>query len=99
MLSRRVAVQVVSIARGCARIDSGLDTAKIGSDGRRRGHRARLLAVIEVRKTFPHGLGSKAVFPTPKPDFRYPPGSGHCSPAVLSLRHGYDALCPGHGSD
>jgi hypothetical protein len=59
MLSRRVAVQVVSMARGCARIDSGPDTAKIGSDGRRRGHRARLLAVIEVRKTFPHGLDPK----------------------------------------
>ena len=47
----------LSMARGCARIDSRLDTAKIGSAGRLEVHRARLLAVIGVRKTFPHGLG------------------------------------------
>src|SRR6266436_2545147 len=34
------------MARGCALIDSRLDTAKIGSDGRVEVHRARLLAVF-----------------------------------------------------
>jgi hypothetical protein len=47
----------LSMARGCARIDSGPDTAKIGSANRVEVHHARLLAVIGVRKTFPHGLG------------------------------------------
>ena len=51
----------LSTARGCARIDSKLDTAKIGSAGLLEVHRARLLAVIGVRKTFPHGLDP---FPT-----------------------------------
>ena len=49
----------LSMARGCARIDSRLDTAKMGSDGRVEVHHTRLLAVIGVRKTFPHGLGQK----------------------------------------
>ena len=59
---RRVLVRAVkplrslSTARGCARIDFELDTAKIGSAGLLEVHRARLLAVIGVRKTFPHGL-------------------------------------------
>ena len=48
----------LSMARGCARIDAGPDTAKIGSADRVQDH-ARLLAVIGVRKTFPHGLGQK----------------------------------------
>src|SRR5450755_4134800 len=47
----------LSMARGCARIDSKPDTAKIGSADRVEVHHARLLAVIGVRKTFPHGLG------------------------------------------
>ena len=47
----------LSMARGCARIDSRPDTAKIGSAGRVEVHHARLLAVIGVRKTFPHSLG------------------------------------------
>ena len=47
----------LSMARGCARIDAGPDTAKIGSADRVQVHHARLLAVIGVRKTFPHGLG------------------------------------------
>ena len=51
----------LSMARGCARIDAGPDTAKIGSADRVQDH-ARLLAVIGVRKTFPHGLGQKATF-------------------------------------
>lgn len=49
----------LSMARGCARIDAGPDTAKIGSADRVQVHHARLLAVIGVRKTFPHGLGQK----------------------------------------
>lgn len=44
----------LSMARGCARIDAGPDTAKIGSADRVQVHHARLLAVIGVRKTFPH---------------------------------------------
>src|SRR6476619_286578 len=53
----------LSMARGCARIDSRPDTAKIGSVDRVEVHHARLLAVIGVRKRFntawvktgPHG--------------------------------------------
>ena len=51
----------LSMARGCARIDAGPDTAKIGSADRVQVHHARLLAVIGVRKTFPHGLDPKSV--------------------------------------
>src|SRR5450759_5191831 len=40
------------MARRCARIDSRLDTAKIGSDGRVEIHRARLLAVLGDEKRF-----------------------------------------------
>jgi hypothetical protein len=47
----------LSMARGCAWIDAGPDTAKIGSGDCVQVHHARLLAVIGVRKTFPHGLG------------------------------------------
>ena len=43
----------LSMARGCARIDSRPDTAKIGSAGRVEVHHARLLAVMGK---FPHGL-------------------------------------------
>ena len=46
----------LSTARSCARIDSRPDTAKIGSADRVEVHHARLLAVIGVRKTFPHSL-------------------------------------------
>ena len=46
----------LSMAQG-ARIDSRPDTAKIGSADRVEVHHARLLAVIGVPKTFPHGLG------------------------------------------
>src|SRR5258707_15573356 len=46
----------LSMARGCARIDSRPNTAKIGLPDRVEVHHARLLAVIGVRKTFPHGL-------------------------------------------
>ena len=47
----------LSMARGCARIDAGPDTAKIVSAGRLKVQHARSLVVIGVRKTFPHGLG------------------------------------------
>jgi hypothetical protein len=46
----------LSMARGCARIDAGPDKAKIGSADRVQVHHARLIAVIGVRKTYPHGL-------------------------------------------
>jgi hypothetical protein len=52
-------LRLLSTARGCVRIDSRLDTAKIGSTDRVEVHHARLLAVIGVRKTFPHGLDPK----------------------------------------
>ena len=50
------------MARGCARIDAGPDTAKIGSADRVQVHHARLIAVIGVRKTYPHGLGQSRHF-------------------------------------
>ena len=46
----------LSGARGCARIDSRLDTAKICSDGRADVDHARLRAVSGKWKTFSHGL-------------------------------------------
>ena len=52
----------LSMARGCARIDAGPDTAKIGSADRVQVHHARLIAVIGVRKTYPHGLGQHSDF-------------------------------------
>ena len=52
----------LSMARGCARIDAGPDTAKIGSADRVQVHHARLIAVIGVRKTYPHGLGQSRHF-------------------------------------
>jgi hypothetical protein len=55
----------LSTIRGCARIDSRPDTAKIGSADRVEVHHARLLAVIGVRKTFPHGLDPKETSATP----------------------------------
>jgi len=63
-----------SMARGCARIDSGPDTAKKGSADRVEVHHARLLAVIGVPKTFPHGLGQK------------PTASRECSMSASSLK-------------
>src|SRR5437016_4369806 len=48
------------MARGCALIDSRLDTAKIGSDGRVEVHRARLLAVFGGTKNVSTRPGSKA---------------------------------------
>jgi hypothetical protein len=67
----------LSMARGCARIDSRPDTAKIGSADRVEVHHARLLAVIGVRKTFPHGLGQKLKSSRRANVFRFAPESGH----------------------
>src|SRR5258706_8151671 len=69
----------LSMARGCARIDSRPDTAKIGSADRVEVHHARLLAVIGVRKTFPHGLGQKAKCSLRADVFRFGPNNGHRS--------------------
>jgi hypothetical protein len=49
----------LSGARGCARIDSRLDTAKICSDGRADVDHARLRAVLGKWKTFSHSQGHK----------------------------------------
>src|SRR5258705_13449108 len=66
----------LSMARGCARIDSRPDTAKIGSADRVEVHHARLLAVIGVRKTFPHGLGQNRKSSMRAYVFRFAPESG-----------------------
>jgi hypothetical protein len=66
----------LSMARGCARIDSRPDTAKIGSADRVEVHHARLLAVIGVRKTFPHGLGQNRKYSLRADDVRSTPESG-----------------------
>ena len=57
MVRAMTPLRSLSTARGCARTDSRPDTAKIGPAGRDDVSHARLLAVIGVRKTFPHGLG------------------------------------------
>jgi hypothetical protein len=46
----------LSMARGCARIDSRPDTAEIGSADRIEAYPAGSLAVAGVPKAFPHGL-------------------------------------------
>jgi hypothetical protein len=65
----------LSMARGCARIDSRLDTAKMGSDGRVEVHHTRLLAVIGVRKRF-HTAWVINGPAAPKSNFRSSPESG-----------------------
>lgn len=62
----------LSMARGCARINSRLDTVKIGPAGRIKVNHARLLAIIWVRKTFLHGLDPKATS-TQHPSNHSPP--------------------------
>src|SRR6267143_3545526 len=47
----------LSVARACARVDSGLDKAKISSDRRVDADRPRLRAVFGGGKTFLHSLG------------------------------------------
>jgi hypothetical protein len=65
-----------------ARASSVIDTAKIGSAGRVEVHHARLLAVIGVRKTFPHGLGQKAKYSLRADVFRFATDSGHLATAA-----------------
>ena len=70
----------LSMARGCARIDAGPDTAKIGSADRVQDHHARLIAVIGVRKTYPHGLDPERTFGRIPATSRSPlrhPGDAH----------------------
>ena len=67
----------VQVARGCARINSRPDTAKIGSANRVEVHYARLLAVVGVRKTFRHGLD-----PQRKPNQHLRPAVFHFSVAA-----------------
>ena len=45
-------LRLLSTARGCVRIDSRLDTAKICSDGRVDVDHARLRIVLENKKHF-----------------------------------------------
>ena len=70
----------LSMARGCARTDSRPDTAKIGSDDRVEVHHARLLAVIGVRKTFPHGLGQLQTLDEPTVEVCFAPVTEHRPP-------------------
>src|SRR5258708_15663055 len=65
------------MARGCARIDYRPDKAKIGSADRVEVHHARLLAVIGVRKTLPHGLGQNRKSSLRAHVFRFTPESRH----------------------
>src|SRR6266849_3495767 len=93
------------MARGCALIDSRLDTAKIGSDGRVEVHRARLLAVFG---------GTKNVSTRPGPIAEvalkvrnslmrtksaaclssYPRGGGYVQHGIALLRH--HGVCLSH---
>src|SRR5882757_496711 len=54
----------LSVARAWARVDSGLDKAKISSDRRVDADRPRLRAVFRGGKTFLHGLGHQRKSPT-----------------------------------
>jgi hypothetical protein len=47
------------VARGCARVDYKLATAKTCSNSRVDVDRHRLLAVFQGGKTFSHGLGPR----------------------------------------
>src|SRR4029453_15109550 len=64
------------MARGCALIDSRLDTAEICSDGRVHVDHAQLPAVFGGEKTFPHGLGQNRKSSMRAYDFRFTPESG-----------------------
>src|SRR2546427_10819262 len=70
------------MARGCALIDSRLDTAKICSDGRVHVDHAQLPAVFGGEKTFSHGLGQNRKSSMRANVFRFAPESGH--PAMQS---------------
>src|SRR5258707_12296959 len=65
------------MVRGCALIDSRLDTAKICSDGRVHVDHAQLPAVFGGEKTFSHGLGQNRKSSMRAYVFRFAPESGH----------------------
>src|SRR5260370_7407642 len=73
------------MARGCALIDSRLDTAKICSDKRVHVDHAQLPAVFGGEKTFSHGLGQNRKTSIRAYVFRFAPKSGHCAT---------DSACP-----
>src|SRR5258706_16362745 len=73
------------MVRGCALIDSRLDTAKICSDGRVHVDHAQLPAVFGGEKTFSHGLGQNRKSSMRAHVFRFAPKSGHCAT---------DSTCP-----
>ena len=89
----------LSMARGCARIDSRPDTAKIGSVDRVEVHHARLLAVIGVRKTFPHGLDPKRTSGPHPSKFQKSSRLEESPVALLETRHRLSLrdgrCCPG----
>src|SRR6202051_3464150 len=89
-------LRLLSTARGCVRIDSRLDTAKIGSTDRVEVHHAPLLAVIGVRKTFPHGLDPKRPFKRLGGVGRSP---GQRSPRCLNSRYPGNASIPQASSE
>src|SRR5260370_12997450 len=64
------------MARGCALIDSRLDTAKICSDKRVHVDHAQLPAVFGGEKTFSHGLGQNRKSSSRAYVFRFAPESG-----------------------
>src|SRR5258708_40258085 len=74
------------MARGCARIDYRPDKAKIGSADRVEVHHAQLLAVIGVRKTFPHGLGQNRKSSMRAYVFRCSPNNGNSFRFALAIR-------------
>src|SRR5258706_15813952 len=65
------------MVRGCALIDSRLDTAKICSDGRVHVDHAQLPAVFGGEKTFSHGLGQNRKSSMRAHVFRFAPKSGY----------------------
>src|ERR1700688_2371827 len=81
------------MARGCARIDSRLDTAKIGSDGRVEVHRARLLAVFGGRNVSTRP-GPFPISPGGPYNLRRARGSG-TSTASEGFGPGLSLSCPG----
>ena len=74
----------LSMARGCARIDAGPDTAKIGSADRVQVHHARLIAVIGYEKRIHTAwtrFGPRIQIPAPEHtnNFLYPRRARRCN--------------------
>src|SRR5260370_14201775 len=67
----------LSVARACARVDSGLDKAKICSDRRIDADRPRLRVVFGGGKTFLHSLGQNRKSSMRAYVFRCSPNNGH----------------------